>query len=330
MPIRRATPVAAALAALAAASATHADGTIRYTVRLDAPQTQMVDIGVEVRVGAEAGFVDFSMPAWRPGRYLIHDPAGGVQEVRATDEGGNALPVEKLDKDTWRVMRGDATAVRLDYRLYANSLGSRTRHVDDTHAFLSGDSVFVYAEGRRDSPVLVEVEAPDAWRIAGGLEFAEGRTDAVVAPDYDVLIDTPLEIGIHDTLEFTVGGRRHEIVIWPVDHAAYDAEQLTGDFARIVEAQLAIFGRLPYERYVFLVHAGAGAGGGTEHLNSTIMQTSRAALEGGSAYRRFLGLVSHEFFHTWNVKQLRPAGINPYDYTRENYTKLLWVAEGTT
>ncbi|MHC4991918.1 MAG: M61 family metallopeptidase, partial [Planctomycetota bacterium] len=170
------------------------------------------------------------------------------------------------------------------------------------------------------------------WRVAGGLDPLPGLPRTLRASNYDELGYSPLEIGQHERLEFEVDGTPHEIVIW--GNVEFDGDRLIEDFTSIVREQAAIFGRMPYERYVFLVHAGAGVGGGTEHLNSTIMQTSRGALEGSidqsSAYQRFLGLVSHEMFHTWNVKQFRPAGIHPYDYQRENYSRLFWVAEGTT
>ncbi len=300
---------------------------VRYTVRLDQPQTQMLDVSIELRDVHEET-VDLSLPIWRPGRYIVLDHASTVREVQAFDGTGRALNLSKIDKSTWRVQTGGTDVLRVDYRIYANSLGDRTRHVDDTHAFLSGSSVFLYNADRRQNPVEVHIEAPEAWRIASGLDFKADDSRTLVARNYDVLVDSPIEIGLHDVIRFQAGGKPHELVIW--GEAKYDEDQLIQDFTKIVEAQREIFGELPYQRYVFLLHVGKGAGGGTEHLNSTIMQTSRRSLEDAKSYSRFLGLVSHEFFHTWNVKQLRPAGIHPYDYQSENYTKLLWVCEGAT
>lgn len=316
----------AALSALPACAATAPP--VEYTVSLPQPSTQMVEMAVVVpEVGSET--IDFVLPAWRPGKYTILDPAGTVREVRASDPRTcAALPIEKVRKSVWRVTTLDAPSVRVDYRIYANSLGDRTRHVDDTHAFLSPSSVFLFVPERRDDPVVVRVEASEEWDIATGMEPHPTIPRAVVAPNYDVLVDSPLEIGEHERFTFAVDGALHEIVLW--GDGPFDEAKLVEDFEKIVRAQRDIFGELPYERYVFLIHVGRGGGGGTEHLNSTIMQTSRATFESDGAYQRFLGLVTHEFFHTWNVKQLRPAGIHPYDYERENYTKLLWVAEGTT
>jgi predicted metalloprotease with PDZ domain len=313
--------------------AAHAEVTstpIRYTIRLDAPQTQMVDIEIEVR-HVDQPALEFMLPAWRPGRYEILDPAGTVSDVRASAPHDKFLAVEKIDKATWRVASSGEPIVRLHYRVYANSLNDRTRHVDDTHAFISPAAVLMYVPDRRAQSVQVRIELPPDhpdWRIASGLERLPADPRTLTARNYDVLVDSPLEIGVHDVLEFDVGEKSHEIVIW--GRADYDADTLKADFAKIVESQAAIFRSLPYERFVFITHIGAGASGGTEHLNSTVIQASRAALEDDDAYQRFLGLVSHEMFHTWNVKQFRPRDIHPYDYQRENYSKLFWVAEGTT
>lgn len=315
---------------LLALPACAADGPIEYTVALPAPQTQMVEMSIVVpEVDGET--VEFILPVWRPGRYTVLDPASTVREVRASDAAtGEGLSVEKVRKNAWSVRTQGAKSVRLDYRVYANSLADRTRHVDDTHAFLSPSSVFVYVPQRRDDPLVVRVQAPEDWDIATGLESDPNDPRSLIAPDYDVLVDSPLEIGVHRRLTFDVDGVPHEIILWGDEDIEYDEQKLTDDFAAIVRTQRDIFGAFPYERYVFITHVGMGGGGGTEHLNSTVMQTSRRSFEDNGAYDRFLGLVAHEFFHTWNVKQFRPAGINPYDYERENYTKLLWVAEGTT
>jgi predicted metalloprotease with PDZ domain len=282
--------------------------------------------------------VDLALPVWRPGRYVLIEPATTVSQVRADNpDTGAPLVIQKTDKSTWRVTTDGARSVRVTYRLYANSLNDRTRHIDDTHAFLSPASTFMYDPERRHQPLRVDIETPHPWRTATGLRAISPSSFA--APDYDTLVDSPLEIGVHDSHTFDVGGKTHEIVVWHAGAAVtppakYDAERMKRDFRAIVQSQAAIFGDMPYDRYVFLVHAGPGLSGGTEHLNSTIMQTSRAALEASldnsGPYKRFLGLVSHEMFHTWNVKQFRPADLKPYDYAQENYTRLLWLVEGAT
>ncbi|MHC4811131.1 MAG: M61 family metallopeptidase [Planctomycetota bacterium] len=299
------------------------------------PQTQMLGVGIRVPwTGRDE--LEFMLPSWRPGRYEILDPVGTLRELTATDDGGRTLPVRKTAKNRWVVsdIRGQPFTVR--YRVYANSIGDRTRHVDDTHAFISPSSCILALLEDRERPIMVTANAPAGWRMSTGLPQRPGPRGlpsvAVVAENYDQLVDSPLEIGRQAVLDFEVDGIPHEIVIWPPD-ADRDDAVLVEDFTAIVEECRAIFGRLPYRRYVFMIHVGAG-GGGTEHVNSTIMQTSEAALRGSrgrdAAWRGLLRLTAHEFFHTWNVKQFRPAGLKPYDYDRENHTDLLWVAEGST
>lgn len=303
-----------------------AEPRVEYIVHLDRPQTQTLRVELVLRE-VEGETVEVAMPSWRPGRYAILDPAGSVRWLRASGPGGG-LEAVKTDKSHWSIATGGGDEVRVLYELYANSLGDRTRHVDETHAFLSGESVFVYDPSRRDEPAVVRLEAPESWRVSSSLGPVGGDPRVLLAPDYDTLVDSPIEVGVHDLIEFEVDGVPHEIAVW--GEGGWDADRLREDFTAIVRETASIFGDMPYERYVFQVHVAPGIGGGTEHLNSTIMQTRPASFETRKDYRGFLSLVAHEFFHTWNVKRLRPAGITPYDYDRENYTKLLWVVEGTT
>lgn len=313
---------------------------VEYIVDLSRAQTQTIDVTMVLRGGREAWGteLDVAMPVWRPGRYQILDLADGIQTIDATDGTGKPLHMRKFDRATWRVAAdADTDEVRVRYTLYCNSLGDRTRHVDATHAFLSGSAVFLYSPRMRHMPLKVRLQAPAAWEVACGL--ANGMTEnpsegerVLLAPDYDVLVDSPIEVGEIETLEFESDGKPHQIAIWAQGSGGvtYDGERLKADFKKIVDECIEIFGDTPYDKYVFLLHIAPGAGGGTEHLNSTIMQTNPSVFDSGKSYRGFLGLVAHEFFHTWNVKQLRPEGLVPYDYQRENYTDLLWVAEGTT
>lgn len=302
------------------------DPAVEYTVHLDRAQTQVITIEMRL-TGVDTDEVRVLLPVWRPGRYAILDPASDVRTLAAFDAAGERLAVRKEGKSTWIIATGGAGEVRIVYDLYANSLGDRTRHVDDTHAFLSGSAVFLLWPEHRGDEHLVRFESvPGGWAIASGLESA--GDNALFAPDYDILVDSPIEIGVHDLLRFQVDGKTHEIAIW--GEADYDAERMRRDFADIVREQTDIFGLMPYDRYVFIVHVRPGIGGGTEHYNSTVMQTRPTAFDTPDAYRGFLGLTAHEFFHTWNVKRFRPAGLSPYDYLEENYTPSLWLVEGTT
>jgi predicted metalloprotease with PDZ domain len=246
--------------------------------------------------------------------------------VTASTTSGRQLAIHKTDKTTWKIATEGVPEILIRYIVYANSLNDRTRHVDDTHAFLSGATVFMYVPDRRSDPVLVRLEAPANWEIACGLDAAPGEPRTLLAPDYDVLIDSPIEIGIHERVTFNVDGKRHDIVVW--GEVPFDSDRLERDFSKIIRAEAAIFGALPYDRYVFLVHLAPGLSGGTEHLNSTIIQMPPQALE--NQYKVVLSLAAHEMFHTWNVKRLRPAALRNIDLARENYTDLLWLCEGTT
>ena len=300
---------------------------IEYTVSLPAPQTQTVEIRMVVR-GVASPSIDLALPVWRTGRYSILNPAGTLNRVRAYQHSGAPLQISKLDKTTWRVLTEGQSEIEVRYSVYANSLGDRTRHVDDTHAFLSGGMVFLYVPDRRDDAVAVHVDAPEHWRLACSLETADGAPRTLLAPSYDVLIDSPIEIGVHDVLRFDVRGIPHDIVLWGAP--PFDVEKLKNDFTAIAREEAELFAGLPYDRYIFMIHIGPGLGGGTEHLNSTVIHAPPRAFEDAVAYRRLIATASHEMFHVWNVKRLRPAALARTDLARENYTDLLWFCEGTT
>jgi predicted metalloprotease with PDZ domain len=300
---------------------------IEYTVSLLAPQTQTVEICMRVR-NITSQVLDLALPVWRTGRYAVINPAGTVNCVRAQSAAGKTLPISKLDKTTWRVQTDGSPEIEIRYSVYANSLADRTRHVDDTHAFLSGATVFFYVPDRRHDPLSVRIEAPENWNLSCGLDSVEGNPRTLLAPSYHVLVDSPIEVGIQDVLHFEVDGIPHDIVLWSAP--ALDSRKLTEDFEAIVRNEARLFGGLPYSRYMFMIHVGLGLGGGTEHLNSTIIQVPPRTFEDAGAYKRLLGTASHEMFHVWNVKRLRPAALAVTDYSRENYTDLLWFCEGTT
>lgn len=284
-------------------------------------------VGMTVR-GWKGLALDVHLPVWRPGRYEILDLAGGVSGFAVTDSTGRPLAFEKTAKSSWRINTLGVKDLTISYRLYANSLSNRTRHIDESHAFLSPSAVFMYCHELRHEPARVMLKLPAGWKVATGLSPDPARPDVLLAPDYDTLVDSPIECGLLDIRTFEVAGVPHEIAIWGAASAV--PEKVAVDFAAIARVQHELFGSFPYSRYVFLTHVAAGASGGTEHLNSTIIQTRPTTFDTPKDYRGFLALASHELFHTWNVKRFRPRGLTPYDYQRENYTDLLWVAEGTT
>ncbi len=306
---------------------------IHYALALTEPAQHLMDVTVDV-TGVTGDTLDFVLPTWTPGSYLIREYARHVQEVTAA-AGGQPAACRKIDKLTWRVETGGQDAVQLRYRVYGNELTVRTNHVDDTHAHVIPAATFMYVAGATEAPITVGVTAPQGWEVATGLDLAPDgdRLPAsgliYVAENYDQLVDSPLEIGRHRTLEFTVDGKPHRIVIWGAGNE--DEQQLVRDTQTIVTTARDLFGELPYAHYTFfLLLAGKGAGGGLEHRNSTSLLLPRFVFQPERSYERYLTLVSHEFFHVWNVKRIRAAGLGPFDYTQETYTTLLWAMEGVT
>jgi predicted metalloprotease with PDZ domain len=303
----------------------------RYQV--DLSERAMQQVTIEARFSEVTGdTLDFHLPVWRSGLYLVLDFVGTVSGLEVGDEEGNPLVVEQVAKSSWRVSRPDSGAgdVVVRYRVYADSLTDRTRHVDTEHAFLNPAAVFVYADQLRDQPIEVNIDLPDGWQAASGMEQPDqGR---FVAPHYDRLVDSPIEAGTFDLVTFEAGGMTVDFLI----HGTWDGdeERLVNDMSAIVTATAEVFAEadrgLPTDYYLFMLHSGQGLGGGTEYYNSTVVHTDPRAFWDEERWQGFLGLMAHEFFHTWNVKRFRPAGIDRYDYQNINYTELLWVAEGLT
>ena len=297
---------------------------IHYSVRCDAPHTHTLD--VRVRFEAQ-GDTRVHLPSWTPGSYLLREFGRYVSRMRVTTEAGEAIDASQTAKGSW-AFHADGP-VEVAYRIYGHELTVRTPHVDGTHAFFTGTNACVFVDGRTDEPCTLQLHAPDGWETFCPLDRdAEG---AFVAPDYDVLADTIVELGPHRSHTFDVLGVPHHLVFWGADDVALDLPRLERDVRAIVEVNAAIFdGALPYEHYLFVFHITDKARGGLEHLNATALATPWRYFETDEGYRSMLGLIAHEHFHTWNVKRIRPVALGPFDYLNENYSTGLWVAEGFT
>jgi predicted metalloprotease with PDZ domain len=296
---------------------------MRYRVALPDPDSHLFH--VEATLSKPGPNPEICFPIWTPGSYLVREFARHVEGLRAEDGEGRPLPLTRLDKHRISVAAGGARAVVLRYRVYANELSVRTCHLDGTHGYLNGAAVFPYAAGRLDEPCALEVAPPEGWQVATALA---GGPTRFTARDYDELADSPLEIGRHRLLRLEAGGKPHELAIWGRAHL--DEAALVEDVRRIVEVFARLFGGLPYDRYLFILHLADKRRGGLEHARSTTLNVARTGFFPRDAYEESLGLVAHEFFHLWNVKRLRPAALTPYDYAREQYTRLLWWFEGVT
>lgn len=299
---------------------------IEYTLGMSRPSSHLFEVEVRFSDLPEGkASLDVRLPVWRPGRYNILDLAGGVQDFAAEDGKRNPRTWEKIDKSLWRISIDGARNIVVRYRVFANEFNLRTRGLNDEHAFVDGAALFMYAEEYRRLPITIHVKPYEGWHVTTGLDGSGSR---FTAPDYDYLVDCPIEIGTQEDFEFEVEGIPHVLSIFGKGN--WDADTLVRDISKIVQTTREFWGTFPYKRYVFLMHCTPTSGGGTEHLNSTIMGVRPFIFKNAESYRSFLGLVAHEYFHTWNIKQLRPAGLKPYDYTKENYSRELWIAEGTT
>ncbi|MFO1398420.1 MAG: peptidase M61 [Burkholderiales bacterium] len=296
---------------------------------------------VAVTVDApDAGGQRFVLPAWIPGSYLIREFARHFVQVRAHDSAG-AVAITKLAKSEWQAApcTGPLTVTA---HVYAFDLSVRTAYLDATRGYFNGPAVFLCPVGHEQSPCEVDIARPEgaeyaAWRVAttlpsrGAAPYAFGRYGAA---SYDELIDHPVETSDFALTTFTAGGVAHDVAI--SGRHGTDLERLGRDLARVCEWQLDLFGGAPFDRYLFQVTAVGDGYGGLEHRSSTSLlcrrdelpHTSRTAID--DDYLKFLGLASHEYFHAWNVKRIKPAAFLPYDLARENYTRQLWAFEGFT
>lgn len=303
--------------------------TIDYQLSMSEPWTHYFEVEVTFSgLPASEPSFELSMPAWRTGRYLILDFAGGVVNFTASDGNKKSLSWEKADKDTWRIAKGSSQSVKAIYKVYANEFSLRTRGLNDEGAFLDGASVFMYSEPHRNVPLTLTVVPYKNWHVTTGLDAVRGKRHTFSSPGYHHLADCPLFVGDQKDYEFEAEGKNHVLSI--LGEGNYDAEKMIKDIKKLITINKNFWGSIPYDRYVFMLHLWSAGSGGTEHVNSTIMGARPFAFTNPNSYRGFLGLVSHEYFHTWNVKQIRPAGISPYNWAKENYTRELWIAEGTT
>jgi predicted metalloprotease with PDZ domain len=312
-----------------AAASPPAPEPISYTLRFPAPQTHYVEVEAHVPTG-KAVSVDLVMPVWTPGSYLVREYSRNVENVTATAPDGRALAVEKTRKNHWKITTGGAPSIVLRYKVYQRFMAVQGGWVEADFAMLNGAPTFITLAERGPRPHDVKLELPAAWATTStGLPAAPGGAPHhYLATDYDTLVDCPIVAGNQAVYEFTVGGKPHALVnvgeggIWDGPRSARDAE-------KIVRANEKLWGSLPYEKYVFL-NMLLDAGGGLEHKSSTLLLSSRWRGSTRQGYLGWLGLVSHEYFHAWNVKLLRPVELGPFDYDNENYTTGLWISEGFT
>lgn len=303
-----------------------------YELSMPQPHTHYFEVKIALDLTEKNNpkdFVDFKMAAWTPGSYLIREYAKNVEGFEANSSKKN-LKYQKISKNTWRVFLGDTKKIEVKYRVYANELSVRNAHLDGSHGYANGAAVFMFVpELMKEMSILEVVPHKSFLKVSVALPQVSKNTFEV--QDFDTLVDSPIEIGNQDIIEFESMGVKHTIANYSLQPLNYDKKQVAADYKKVVEAAgTVIGGQHPCKNYLFIIHHLPGIGGGLEHLNSTTCQTSPEAYENRDKYIGFLGLIAHEYFHLWNVKRLRPVALGPFDYENENYTNMLWVSEGFT
>ncbi len=299
---------------------------ISYTVSMSKPWTHLLEVEMRLNWTANApAQAEIVMPVWTPGSYLVREYARHVESFNAADTSGAALAWRKTDKNSWQIDAKGAREIVVKYNVYSNELTVRTNELNDNHAFFTPAALLMFPKGFLNAPSTVRVVPYKDWKIATGLPAVDGGANTFRAENFDILYDSPFEVSNFKEISFTVQNKPHRFVV--NGEGNYDLQRIARDTTKVIEESYKIFGELPYENYVFILNLRGG--GGLEHLNSTALQWNRFGFS-GTRHNDFMSLVTHEYFHLWNVKRIRPDALGPFDYENENYTKLLWVAEGAT
>lgn len=300
---------------------------IHYLVAMPQPETHLFEVTLKL-INHSSTILDLKMPVWTPGSYLVREYAKNLQYFAAFAE-DKPLPWRKISKNHWQVNTTGVSNLTVRYRMFANELSVRTNHLDTSHAYFNGAALFFRLPGWENLPIQITVVPPRAdWRVTTPLPSVGEQEYTFSAADFDTLVDSPFEIGSHKSYYFEVLGKTHELAIW--GEGNLQLQRVIADIQKIIAVEAEMFGGLPYERYLFLLHLFAQAYGGLEHKNCCSLIYQRFGFRSQEKYERFLQLVAHEFFHLWNVKRIRPQGLEVFDYEQENYTPSLWFCEGTT
>lgn len=309
------------------AKSTSQQVSLSYQVAMSQPASHLFEVTLEIS-NWRSPTLDLKMPVWTPGSYLVREYARHLQDFVAQDQQGK-LASQKLGKNHWQVATADSTEIKVSYRIYANELTVRTNHLDATHGYFNGAALFFFIPGFEQQPVQVKINLPQSdWRVTTTLSPIAGAENTFAARDFDTLVDTPFEIGTQQIYDFDVLGKPHSWAIW--SHGNFNPQQVIADTKKIIEVEAEMFGGLPYEQYLFLLHLSGSGYGGLEHKDCCTLNYPRFGFRDREKYERFIQLVAHEFFHLWNVKRIRPKALEIFDYERENYTTSLWFCEGTT
>lgn len=296
---------------------------IRHRLSTHDAHAHLVEVETMVTGDDLPSPLELAFAVWTPGSYLVREYARNVEGMTSD------LPIRKVRKNAWQVDHGGAREVTVRYRVYCNDLSVRTNHVDATHVYVNGAATFVFVPGRLDVPIDVDVVAPAGWRVTTSLPRG---TTMHHAPNVDVLMDSPIEVGTHREESFVAVGKGHTLAIWPHDAVREsDTSRLLEAMKTIIETEARLFGgSLPHDGYTFIFHVTPRGRGGLEHMAASTLLAAPSVFDAREGWLDLLSLIAHEYFHLWNVKRIRPAGLAPYRYEVENYTRLLWWFEGAT
>ena len=301
---------------------------LHYQVAMVNPASHLFEVTLSIQNWHDPD-LDLKLPVWTPGSYLVREYAKSLQDFIAKDASDHTLPSIKLSKNHWQVNTTTASNLTVHYAIFAQELTVRTNHLDITHGYFNPGAMFCYLPGWEQEQITVTILPPyPNWTVTTALPRVGGDSHTFVAANFDTLVDSPFEVGTHALYPFEFLGKPHQWAIW--GEGNIDAQQLIEDTQKVIQVEAELFGGLPYDHYLFLLHLTEKGYGGLEHHHSCSLQYPRFSFRDPDKYRRFMSLVAHEFFHLWNVKRLRPQALQTFDYDRENYTDCLWFCEGVT
>ncbi len=300
-----------------------------YQVAMPEPKSHLFEVTLKIS-NWNKQVLDLKMPVWTPGSYLVREYSRHVQDFRAASSNNNqSLVSRKLAKNHWQVITDNQTEITINYRVFANELTVRTNQLDSTHGYFNGAALFMFISELVKDPIKVQIIPPlPEWKVTTTLTPVPGESNSFIAQDLDELIDSPVEVGQQEIHDFEVLNIPHQYAIW--GQGNLKIKKLIEDTKKIIEVETKIFGGLPYEKYLFLLHLSGSGYGGLEHKESCSLNYPRLGFRNKDKYNRFIQLVAHEFFHLWNVKRIRPKALESFDYEQENYTPSLWFSEGVT
>ena len=311
---------------------------VHYRLEIKNPETHIVNIKISTLRDIRENSLQLFLPSWSPGSYMMREYSRNIRWVKATSANGERIYVEQVDKGTWdldwkksELKKSDELKFEVEYELFCHDLTVRTSHVDISHAFIHGPSIFMGILGREVEMPELEVIINPLWsKISTGLKDISPRRDIFLytAKNYDEFIDSPLEMGCHETDGFLIDDTPHELAVFGSTISLQ--KSFKQDIEKIVDHIQKTMGGIPYENYSFIIHFAPNIYGGLEHLNSTVLHYCSYEMGSIKGYQKWLELVAHEYFHLWNVKRIRPKELGPFNYRQECFTRMHWLTEGLT